>query len=143
MLSISATSGIAAFCRDKEIRPPVFFQIAWALVLSRCTGMSEVYFGYLVSGRDAPIDDIENMVVTLINMLVSRINLSQPLEEIATAMSEHSIKHVEFRHTSLTEVLGGSMLDGKRIYNMVVNVREAASNRPAGAEKIQFEEVSG
>lgn len=142
-LPTSATSGIDAFCRDKEIRFSVFLQIAWALVLSQCTGMSEVCFGYLVSGRDAPIDNIGKMVGPLINMLVSRINLSRPLEEIATAMSEHSIKQFEFRDTSVMEILGASTLDGKRIFNTAVNLREAASYQPDGAEQIRFEEVGG
>ena len=83
------------------------------------------------------------MVGPLINMLVSRINLSRPLEEIAIAMSEHSIKQFEFRYTSAMEILGASILDGKRIFNTAVNLREAASYQPDGAKQIRFEAVGG
>ena len=140
-LPSSTTSGIDKFCRDEGIRRSVFFQIAWAFVFSQCTGMSEVCFACLVSSRDAPIDDIEHMVGPLINMLVTRIDLSRTLEEIATAVSEHSIKQLEFRHTSLTDISNDTMVDGKRVFNTAINVRQTTMEKSADVGKIRFEEV--
>ena len=141
-LSTSATSGIDAFCRDREITRSVFLQIAWALVLSQYTGMSQVCFGYVASGRDAPIDRIEQMVGPLINMLISRINLRGPLREIAATALKHSVEHFAFQHMSLAEILRGLAFGGKRIFNTAMSVREGDRNEDIGAEEIRFEKIA-
>ena len=141
-LSSSATSRIDAFCRDREITRSVFLQIAWALVLSRYTGMSQICFGYIASSRDAPIDGIEHMVGPLISMLISRIDLRGPLREIAATTLKHSIEHFAFQHLSLAEILRGLASGGKRVFNTAMSVREVSRNEDFGAEKIRFERIA-
>lgn len=141
-LPTSATSRIDAFCRNKEITRSVFLQLAWALVLSRYTGMSQICFGYLASGRDAPIDRIGQMVGALISMLISRIDLRRPLEEIAATTSKRTIEHFAFQHMSLAEILRELTRGGKRIFNTVLTVREVDRNEDSDAAKIRFEEMA-
>lgn len=138
----SAARGINAFCRDREITRSVFLQLAWALVLSRYTGMSQICFGYLASGRDAPIDRIGQMVGPLISMLISRIDLRRPLEEIAVTTSRRTIEHFAFQHMSLAEILRGLTHGGKKIFNTAMTVREVDRNEDMSAEKIRFEEIA-
>ena len=142
VLSTSVTSRINTFCRDREITRSVFLQIAWAFVLSRYTGMSEVCFGYIASGRDAPIDRIEQMVGPLINMLISRINLRGPLREIAATALKNSVEHLAFQHMSLAEILRGLASGGKRIFNTAMSVQEGDRNEDIGAENIRFERIA-
>ena len=141
-LSAPATSRIDTFCRDREITRSVFLQIAWALVLSRYTGMSQVCFGYIASGRDAPIDRIEQMVGPLISMLISRINLRGPLKEIAAIALKNSVEHLAFQHMSLAEILRGLASGGKRIFNTAMSVREGDRREDIGTENIRFERIA-
>lgn len=141
-LPTSATSGIDTFCRDKEITRSVFLQLAWALVLSRYTGMSQICFGYLASGRDAPIDRIGQMVGALISMLISRIDLRRPLEEIAATTSKRTIEHFAFQHMSLAKILRELNRSGKGIFNTVVTVRDVDRFEDSDAAKIRFEEMA-
>ena len=141
-LSTSATSRIDTFCRDREMTRSVFLQIAWAFVLSRYTGMSQVCFGYIASGRDAPIDGIEQMVGPLISMLISRIDLRGPLREIAATALKNSVEHLAFQHMPLAEILRGLASGGKRIFNTAMSVREGDRNEDIGAENIRFEKIA-
>lgn len=141
-LSTGATSRIDAFCRDREITRSVFLQMAWALVLSRYTGMSQVCFGYLASGRDAPIDRIEQMAGPLISMLISRIDLREPLREITATALKHSVEHFAFQHMPLAEILRGLASGGKRIFNTAMSVREGDRNEDICAGKIRFERIA-
>ena len=63
------------FCRKYSFTPSSVMQAAWAIVLRCYTGQSDVCFGYLSAGRDAPIVDIEDTIGTYINMLVCRLQL--------------------------------------------------------------------
>ena len=141
-LPTSATSGIETFCRDKEITRSVFFQIAWALVLSRYTGMSQICFGYLASGRDAPIDRIGQMVGALISLLISRIDLRRPLEEIAATTSKRTIEHFAFQHMSLAEILREMNRGGNRIFNTALTVRDMDRNDDSDSDTIRFEQMA-
>ena len=49
---------------------------AWAVVLSRVTGSTDVVFRHLVSGRKAPIDGIETMAGPCVNYIPVRVRLS-------------------------------------------------------------------
>ena len=141
MLSTGATTRIDTFCRDREITRSVFLQMAWALVLSRYTGMSQICFGYIASGRDAPVDRIEQMVGPLINMLISRTDLRAPLREIAATTLKNSVEHFAFQHMSLAEILRGLATGGKRIFNTAMSVREVSRDEDISAEKIRFEGI--
>ncbi|TVY92834.1 Nonribosomal peptide synthetase [Lachnellula willkommii] len=62
------TSGITNFCKTTEVTRSAFLQTAWAMVLSQFTGMREVCFGYMASGRDSPLDQIDVMVGPLFDL---------------------------------------------------------------------------
>ena len=139
----NVTAGVDQFCRHKHITRSVFLQVAWAMVLSQYTGMREVCFGYLASGRDAPIDNIEELVGPLISMLISRVDLSRRLDEVITTTHEHSIEHLAYQHTSLAEVQHELSLGGQRLFNTAITVREAHRYSSNVTEKIQLRDIGG
>ena len=62
--SIIETTDLAAeevnrFCKIHGVTTANLVHIAWALVLRCFTGAEDVCFGYLTSGRDIPVDDID------------------------------------------------------------------------------------
>ncbi|KAA8577032.1 hypothetical protein EYC84_007048 [Monilinia fructicola] len=124
-LSGATTSLIAAYCREHNITRAVFLQVAWSLVLAQFTGMTEVCFGYVCSGRDTPVDGIEAIVGPLISMLVARIDLSVPqLEDLLPMVGEQSIEHLAHQHTSLAEI-HHAIGSKSPLFNTAITVREA------------------
>ncbi|KAK5988791.1 Nonribosomal peptide synthase atnA [Cladobotryum mycophilum] len=119
------TSVISEFCREIGITRAIFLQVAWAMLLSQLTGKDEVCFGYLASGRNAPVDDIEKMVGPLANMLISRINLRPERAKVLKSTSDDSIQHLEYQHASLAEIQHAIGLSGRRLFNTAMTVREA------------------
>ncbi|KAM4062685.1 condensation domain-containing protein [Hirsutella rhossiliensis] len=92
---VESLASVTGFCRRNGLTRSVFVHIAWALVLSHFTRLDEVYFGYMASGRDAPVKGIDRIFGPLANMLTSRINLDNPLKalvnSIATFLKEHRL----------------------------------------------------
>jgi amino acid adenylation domain-containing protein/non-ribosomal peptide synthase protein (TIGR01720 family) len=122
-LPASATANLSRICREINITRSAFLEIAWSLVLYRLTGMKEVCFGYISSGRDAEINGIQNVVGPLINMLVARINLDQPLHQVLPAVTTFNIDHLDHQHVSLAELQHQASVD--RLFNTCVTVGEA------------------
>ena len=104
--------------------------------------MGEACFGYLVSGREAPIDNITKMGATDQHARQSRKSISAACGDCHSHVGTF-FKHFEFRYKSITGILGFSMIDMGRIYNMTANLREAASYQPLDAMQKRFEEVRG
>lgn len=50
---------------------------AWSLVLARYSGKSDIVFGNLISGRNAPINGIEEIVGPCMNILPTRVRIDQ------------------------------------------------------------------
>lgn len=144
-LPAHVTQGIDEFCRKKGHTRSVFIQVAWALTLSRLIGMDEICFGYLASGRDVPIDNINETVGTLVNILVSRVDLAKPLEEIVATTREDSISSLEYQHTSLANIQHALGLGGTQsLFNTIMSVREVwRFGQSPMTNALVFEDVGG
>ncbi|KAE8356125.1 hypothetical protein BDV28DRAFT_2627 [Aspergillus coremiiformis] len=68
-------SAIGPFCRQNNITAPNVFCLAWSLVLRSFTGMDNVCFGNVVTGREHPLDGVTEMAGPLLNFLPFRVNL--------------------------------------------------------------------
>ncbi|MGH8758707.1 MAG: amino acid adenylation domain-containing protein, partial [Burkholderiales bacterium] len=86
---------IREIARQQGVTPAVLFHVAWAQVLSRCSGQQDVVFGTVLSGRQQVGDDIEQVVGIFINTLPIRIRLAQ--QSVADA--------VQVAHQGLSELL--------------------------------------
>ncbi len=75
-INLGDMSKINAYCMNSGLTLSTLLQFAWALVVRSYTGADEVLFGYLVSGRDIPVPNIDHAVGAFINMLVCRLQLS-------------------------------------------------------------------
>lgn len=104
-------------------------QVVWSLVLQAYTGMDEVCFGYVTSGRDLPIDGIEQLVGPLVNTLVSRVYLdgSSSLLEAMRGMREQRRKNGKHQ-TTLMSVQRALGLSGTRLFNTTINARRSQND---------------
>jgi non-ribosomal peptide synthase protein (TIGR01720 family) len=140
-LPLESMAGIESFCKSHGITRSVFLQVAWALVLWHYTGMREICFGYMASGRDAPIANIDKMIGPLINILISRIDLRLPLNEALAATSEQSIEHLDYQHASLAEIQHELGIGSRQLFNTAITVREGTSSKNRSLGAVEFQEV--
>ncbi|KAI0100223.1 acetyl-CoA synthetase-like protein [Nemania sp. FL0031] len=128
-LAADITDSIAEICRENDITRSVFLHISWSLVLAHFTGMRQVCFGYISSGRDLPVDYVEDIVGPLINMQIARVDLNKPLASVLAGVSQYHIKHLDHQHVSLAEIQHN--ISSKQLFNTNITVREARRTVPA------------
>jgi amino acid adenylation domain-containing protein len=107
-ITLSDMTKTNAYCVNSGITLSTLLQFVWALVVRSYTGADEVLFGYLASGRDIPVANIEHAVGAFINMLVCRLHLPADTEvgealdtmraDLADAMSHQSCSLAEMQH---------------------------------------------
>lgn len=104
--------------------------------------MKDVCFGYISSGRGAPVDGVHSMVGPLANLLISRIDLQQPARVILEETAQKSIQHLSMEHVSLAEIQHKLDLSGKQLFNTSLSVREGGKPEDDG-RSFSFESYSG
>lgn len=115
---------IMEFCKGMNITRAAFIQVAWAMLLSELCDAPEVCFGYLASGRNAPIDGTERIIGPLANMIISRIRVDGEPADVLKTVASHSIDHFDYQHVSLAEIQHALGLSGKPLFNTAVTIRE-------------------
>ncbi|KAG8406065.1 putative NRPS-like protein biosynthetic cluster [Metarhizium acridum] len=98
------TTSISEMCRQRGLTRSEFPYLAWSLVLSFFIATRQVCFGYISSGRDSPIDGVEDIVAPLINMLIARVHLGDSFSNVMAAINKYSIEHLENQHFPLAEI---------------------------------------
>ncbi len=74
-LSAATTAALHAFARQQRVTLNTVIQGAWAALLSRYSGETDVVFGATVAGRPATLDGVEAMVGLFINTLPARVHV--------------------------------------------------------------------
>ncbi|MFI8933342.1 amino acid adenylation domain-containing protein [Streptomyces sp. NPDC053474] len=92
-----ATRALTGFARGHGLTLSTIVQGAWALVLARLAGRTDVVFGSVVSGRPADVPDVERMVGMFINTVPVRVRLdgNRPVLDM--------LQDVQSRQAALTE----------------------------------------
>ena len=106
----SLTAALKSFARQNDLTLSTIVQGAWAILLSRYSGETDVVFGSTVSGRSAELVGIEFMVGLFINSLPVRAQFSPQVTTLAW-LKDFQDKLVEVRqyeHSPLVDVQGWS-----------------------------------
>ncbi|MEU2794839.1 amino acid adenylation domain-containing protein, partial [Streptomyces sp. NPDC007100] len=105
-LSEETTGRLTAWARQQGLTVNTVLQGAWALVLARLTGRSDVVFGATAAGRPPELPGVESMVGLLINTLPVRVSLEggQPVPEMLTRLQERQSALIAHQHLGLPEV---------------------------------------
>ncbi|WP_410598328.1 non-ribosomal peptide synthase/polyketide synthase [Amycolatopsis sp. lyj-90] len=117
-LDDAATAGIQAFARRHHLTLNTIVQGAWAVLLARYSGESEVCFGATVSGRPVELPGADDIPGLFINTLPVRVKLDPErglvdwLRELQSAQAESR----RFGHVGLPRLQswsddGGSLFD--------------------------------
>jgi amino acid adenylation domain-containing protein/non-ribosomal peptide synthase protein (TIGR01720 family) len=135
-LSSSATAGLKALGRQHQLTLNTIVQGAWALLLSRWSGESDVVFGVSVSGRPAVLPGVESMVGLFVNTLPLRVQVlgSESLLPWLKRLQAQQIEQRQYEYSPLVRVQGWSEVPaGRPLFESILgfeNYPVDASVRP-------------
>lgn len=98
------------------------FNTMWGIVLQKYNRTDDVVFASVISGRNADVDGIEDIVGMLINSIPVRVKVSPKttLKELLQLVNEESLLSTEHSHISLSEIQALTALKNNLIDNVVV-----------------------
>ncbi|KAL4863703.1 hypothetical protein BDV12DRAFT_201835 [Aspergillus spectabilis] len=124
-MELGPTEALDTFCETHELALTVLFHVAWALVIKQYTAFEDVCFGYIVSGRHAPVQGIDDMVGPLINMLVGRINMpvGTTLLSVLQQYNRTYLHSLEYQYQPLMEALNAIGSTSGDLFNTLLTVQ--------------------
>ncbi|MCU0290105.1 MAG: condensation domain-containing protein, partial [Acidobacteria bacterium] len=106
---------IAQFSRQYQVTPAALFYCAWGLIVQHYANSDDVIFGSTVSGRNAKIEGIENMVGLFINTLPFRISpgMGKYVPDFLKAIDRTLKERESHEFMSLVDIKACSELDSQ------------------------------
>ena len=135
------------YCAANDVTCTNIIHAAWALVLRAYTGLEHVSFGYLVSGRDVPVDKVEETAGPFVNMLAARLEVQActNLRSIVAASKKSYAEALPHQSSSLAEVQHALGLSGQVLFNTVLSVQSTGSvdEGEAPPPGLEFRSIGG
>src|SRR6185369_5855173 len=105
-LSKSSTASLQAFARQNQLAFSTLLYGAWAILLSRYSGESDIVFGVTSSGRPPDLSGSEMMVGLFINTLPLRVSVpsGQLLIPWLKELQERLVELRQYEYSSLAQV---------------------------------------
>jgi amino acid adenylation domain-containing protein len=105
-LSSAATTALVSFARRHQLTLNTLVQAAWAILLLRYSGETDVVFGVTVSGRTGAITGVESIVGLFINTLPMRVTLSSSDTVLAILKQIHKqqVEISTYEYTPLVQI---------------------------------------
>ncbi|HSF43791.1 MAG TPA: non-ribosomal peptide synthase/polyketide synthase [Thermoanaerobaculia bacterium] len=123
VISEPAMAVLQALARSQQLTLNTLVAGAWAVLLGRYGGKSEVVFGTTASGRAAPLQGIEEMVGLFINTLPLRVPVDDrlPLVPWLKDLQLRQAELIQHEHTPLPRVQTCSELPpGTRLFDSIL-----------------------
>ena len=142
IVSLKKFSDLKVFCSQNGVTLSNTLQLAWALILRIYTGSDEVCFGYLSSGRDAPIPGIQDAAVgAFINMLTCRLNLgsSTILRDALQTIQTDFINSMTHQGASLATIQHDLQLSSTSLFNTAFTFQRRTRSQGFSTSSISFE----
>jgi amino acid adenylation domain-containing protein/non-ribosomal peptide synthase protein (TIGR01720 family) len=142
-LELNNTQRLREFCEEKGMTLSNLFQTAWAMVLRAYVGMDNVCFGYLASGRDVPVDRIDDAVGAFATMLICRANLAanRPVDGVLETMQNDFLQGFAHQHCSLAEVYHALKLPNGSLFNTIMSFQRQFATDELKDSKTSMEKV--
>ncbi|MFF2144925.1 amino acid adenylation domain-containing protein [Kitasatospora sp. NPDC058190] len=105
-LSVEATEALSARLRANDLTFSSAVHGSWALLLAALTGLDDVAFGTVVSGRPAEAPGVERMVGMLINTLPVRVRLrtDDSLKSVLSRLQSHHLEMSAHQYTGMRDL---------------------------------------
>jgi amino acid adenylation domain-containing protein len=107
---------VNSFVKEYKITSAALFNCTWGILLRKYTNNEDIIFGTTVSGRNAWIKEIENMVGLFINTLPIRMQVysDKKIIDLLKDVQQSMQSREEYTHTSLAEIKNWSGIDFNR-----------------------------
>ncbi|KAF9768845.1 hypothetical protein IL306_013805 [Fusarium sp. DS 682] len=132
---------LQSLCAKHGITISNLVQTVWSIVLRSFVGCSEVCFGYVVSGRDVPLPNIEQAIGTYIGQLPCRINIqdTDSVMEVARRLQDDFFDGLIHQHISLAELYHSLPSASGQLFNTNVHCMRTPNLEPHDFSSLQFE----
>jgi non-ribosomal peptide synthetase component F/acyl carrier protein len=103
---VETTSALQSAARRMQLTLSTLVQSAWALLLNRQTGVSDVVFGAAFAGRPTDLNGVESLVGPFVNNLPVRVLVNPELTagEFLRQMHEQLLQLSPFQYIPLIEI---------------------------------------
>ena len=138
-------AALTAFCVDHNATIVNLFQLAWAIVLRAYTESEDVCFGYLSTGRDAPLNGVEEGVGAFITMLICRLNFNSvlPLDAILDKVAEDFTRSLPNQYCDLASIQHSLDLAGQPLFNTIMSFHRDGTTEALEESSIMVEGLHG
>ncbi|PIK32720.1 non-ribosomal peptide synthetase, partial [Bacillus siamensis] len=121
-LSRELTGKLADLAARNHVTIHTALQSVWGVLLAKYNQTDDVVFGSVVSGRDAKVPGIENMVGLFINTIPTRIQASdhQSFREVLQRVQEGAIESQAYSYLNLSDVQSLSELKRDLIDHVII-----------------------
>ncbi|QDQ10096.1 non-ribosomal peptide synthetase [Streptomyces spectabilis] len=116
------TAAVTDLARARGLTVNTVVQLAWALLLARLTGRTDVVFGATAAGRPAELPRVESMVGLFLNTLPVRVRLdgSRPVAELLVDLQRRQVALMAHQHVGMPEIRRlagpGAVFDALLVY---------------------------
>lgn len=121
-LTKNDTDKLKQLAKDNGLTLNTVVQTIWAACLNRWCGEDTIVFGTTVSGRQAEIKNIENMVGLFINTIPVKVNFQEDKSflELAAQFQKSFSESEKNSHCSLAQIQNESLLKSDLINHLMV-----------------------
>ncbi len=142
LLGEETVRGLQDLARRSQVTLNTVLQGAWGLLLGRYTGMDDVLFGGVVSGRPPEIPGVETIVGLFINALPVRLRLdpARPLGEWLRELQEQQSEQREHEHTPFEQIQAWSEIEhGARVFESLLVFENYPVEGVDGSDDVGFQ----
>jgi amino acid adenylation domain-containing protein/non-ribosomal peptide synthase protein (TIGR01720 family) len=146
-LDESATAEILRFAAERGLTIGTVLQGAWALVLQRYCGETDLAYGVTVSGRDIDLVGSERIIGLLINTIPLRATIdATPLGDWLQQLQAQQIESRRWAFMPLSEIQACSALpNATRLFDNILvfeNYPVETISKAQGPDRLRFNEVT-
>ncbi|KAM0437031.1 hypothetical protein ACHAQK_007509 [Fusarium lateritium] len=139
------TRQLRRFCAENEVTPATVLQLAWAAVLSLYTGSACPSFGVLSSGRDVPVDGVNDIFGPFISMLPCKAPQTSDttLKILLQELQKDYLQGLSHQAVSLAEIHNLLGLGASSLFNSVVTLQKVVKGTDAESSAVKVDSLSG
>jgi amino acid adenylation domain-containing protein len=90
----------------RAVTAPSVIRAAWALTLARYTGSADVVFGATVSGRDAAVPNMADIIGPVFStvLVTANVDYAKSIQELVESVHSQAVGMIEFQHLGLQNI---------------------------------------
>ncbi|WP_240197362.1 condensation domain-containing protein, partial [Nonomuraea lactucae] len=138
------TEGLERLARQARVTLGTVVQAAWALLLSRYSGESDVMFGLTVSGRPAELTGMESIVGLFINTLPLRARVPSDVAfvEWLRELQDNQVAMQRYEYTPLVDIQRYSEVPrGTSLFDSIVVLQISPQSETGSFDLLDYVEL--